>query len=71
MSTNYNKLTRLEKLALIKFFPEEAKKDENRYIRLNAYRTLGFTKEALEDNDEDIQREAKIYLDYIKQQETN
>ena len=62
----YNKLTFQEKLALVRFYSEEAKNDEYWLIRLEAYRALGFTQEALNDKDDDIRKEAKIYLDFIK-----
>ena len=62
----YNKLTNQEKLALVRFYPEEAKKDEHYIIRQEAYRILGYTKEAFKDREESIRQEAKIYLDFIK-----
>jgi len=46
---NYNDLTTEEKLACLSLYPEEAKKDEDLYIRLEAYRVLGFTEEAKKD----------------------
>lgn len=60
--TPYNKLTIDEKLACISLYPEEAKKDEDWYIRLETYRALGFTEEALKDENLDIRREARIYF---------
>ena len=62
----YNKLTNQEKLALVRFYPEEAKKDEHYIIRQEAYRILGYTKEAFKDREESIRLKAKIYLDFIK-----
>lgn len=62
----YNKLTHQEKLALIRFYSEEAKKDEHYIVRREAYRISGYTKEAFKDKEESIRQEAKIYLDFIK-----
>jgi len=36
-------------------------------IRLEAYRTLGFTRKSLEDSDQDIRNEAKEYFKIKKQ----
>ena len=47
----YNKLTFQEKLTLVRFYSEEAKKDEDDVIREEAYETLGFTEEALKDEE--------------------
>ncbi len=55
---NYNDLSYDEKLACISLFPEEAKRDKDEDIRLEAYRALGFTDEAKRDEDEDIRLEA-------------
>jgi hypothetical protein len=41
---------------------KEALTDKNWFIRLEANRILGFTKDALTDLDEDIIREAKEYF---------
>lgn len=46
---NYNDLTYDEKVTCVSLFPEEAKKDEEEYIRLMAYRMLGFPEEAKKD----------------------
>lgn len=59
---NYNDLTTEEKLACVSLYPDEAKKDENWLIRLEAYRALEFTDEAKKDEDGLIHREAEIYF---------
>lgn len=41
---------------------EEAKQDEDWYIRLGAYRALGWTEEAKKDKDWSIRREAELYF---------
>lgn len=58
----YNDLTYHEKLACVSLYPEEALKDQSEYIRRDAYRALGYTPEALEDEDHEIRQEAKLYL---------
>ena len=60
----YKKMTNSEKLACLSI-PKITKgvlKDENWYIRQDAYRRLGFTKEALNDEDWDIRIRAKLYF---------
>ena len=65
----YNKLTTEQKLACSSLFPEQSKKDEYWFIRLQAYRALGYTEEALNDSESDIRREAEIYFEIKKQLE--
>ena len=62
----YKDLTIDEKLACIFLYTEEAKKDENRDIRLKAYRALGYTEEAKRDEDSDIRQEAELYFSVIE-----
>ncbi len=45
----WNELTCREKLDCVSLYPDEARKDEDWQIRLEAYRALGFTEEALKD----------------------
>ena len=63
----YNKLTNQEKLALVRFYPEEAKKDEHWRIRLEAYRALGYTEKALNDKDYDVRLRAYRTLGFTEQ----
>ena len=63
----YNKLTFQEKLALIRFYPKEAKKDEDDVIREEAYEALGFTEEAFKDGNYMIRREAYRALGYTEE----
>ncbi len=62
--TNWNDLEYIEKFALIRLYPEEAKKDENWRMRLEAYERLGFTEEAKKDKSEWVRREAYRYLGF-------
>ena len=63
----YNKLTREEKLACVSLYPKEALKDEDNYIRLEAYRVLGFTKKALKDEYWCIRLDAYKILGFTKE----
>ena len=63
----YNKLTTEQKLACLSLFPEEAKKDEEWSIRLEAYQNLGYTEEAKKDTEWDIRREAYRALGYTEE----
>jgi hypothetical protein len=60
----YNELTKEEKLACISLYAEEAKKDEDADIRLEAYHSLGYTDEAKKDKDDYIRLEAYRSLGY-------
>ena len=42
---------------------KDALKDENQYIRLEAYRILGYTKDAFKDEYSKIRLEAKLYFE--------
>ena len=59
---NYKDLSEDEKLACLSLYTEEAKEDEDWYIRREAYRALGFTEEAKKDEDWYICREAELYF---------
>ena len=51
---------------------QDALQDTDWNIRLEAYRALGYTKEALNEDDEDIRREAQLFFeiqDSLKQLE--
>ena len=63
----WSEMKQSEKLVSIKFFPEEAKRDKDRYIRLEAYRVLGYTKEALQDKNISIRLEAWRFFGYTKE----
>ena len=63
----YNTLTTEEKLACISLYPEETKKDSEWYIRLEAYRSLGFTEEAKKDSDWYIRLQAYRSLGFTEQ----
>ena len=47
----WNELNYSEKMALIRFYPEDALNDDCEDIRLEAYRALGYTAEAFNDDD--------------------
>jgi len=63
---NYSDLSYEEKLACMSLFPNEAKKDEDRDIRLEAYKTFGFTEEAKKDKDWFIRLEAYKTLGFTE-----
>ena len=63
----YNELSLDEKIACISLYPEEAKKDEDFDIRLEAYRALGFTDEAKKDVYWSIRREAYRRLGFTEE----
>ena len=47
------------------WWTKEALKDEDRDIRLEAYRALWWTEEALKDEDEVIREQAQMFFDLI------
>lgn len=55
-------LNLVEKLQSVAQYPEEAKKDDDWWVRLEVYRTLGFDKNAKKDKDIIIRDEAKAYF---------
>ena len=61
----YNKLTKEEKRACVFLYPDEAKGNEDRHIRKEAYRALGYTEEAKVDEDICIRREAELYFNVL------
>jgi len=63
----YNNLTITQKLACLTLFPEEAKNDEDKYIRIEAYRALGYTEEAKNDEEWVIRRGAYRALGYTEE----
>ena len=65
----FNELMFNEKLACIYLFPEEARKDDNWIIRLEAHRGFGYTEEAKNDTDINIRNEAELYFRIKKQLE--
>ena len=62
----YEDLTEAEKLACLSLYPEEAKQDEDWFIRREAYRALGYTDEAKKDKNWFIRREAYRALGYTE-----
>ena len=56
-----------EKLTCITYFPKEAKQDKDRFIRLKAYRALGYTEEAKQDESWDIRQEAELFFSLVEE----
>ena len=63
----WNELTRDEKLACISLYPEEAKKDEDYDVRLEAYHSFGYTEEAKKDKYWRIRLEAYRLLGFTEE----
>jgi len=60
-------LTTKEKLVCVSLYPEEARKDKNSEIRLEAYRALGYTEDAKKDKDPDIRLEVYRALGFTEE----
>jgi len=62
-----NDLTCKQKLACIHLFPEDAKKDKDWIVRIEAYRALWYTEETRKDKHWEIRREAYRSLWYTEE----
>ena len=67
IAKQWNDMSDKEKLVMIRHFPEEAKSDDDWYIRREAYYALGFTEEAKSDYDWNIRQDAKLYFSLIEE----
>lgn len=63
----WNELNPQEKKVLVRFYKDEAFKDNDWNIRISAYRSLGFTEKAFKDNDYGIRLEAYRSLGFTEE----
>ena len=67
LKKKWDEMINEEKLACIRYFPEEAKQDKNSDIRQEAYRVLGFTEDAKQDTYWEVRQEAYRKLGYTEE----
>ena len=63
----WNELNPQEKKVLVRFYKDEAFKDNDWNIRISAYRYFGFTEKAFKDNDYDIRLSAYRSLGFTEE----